>query len=1251
MRRRRVALPAAEEEALQSTFSSIGGGNAFTSDHFAGACVEHPEVAHFFGLGDDPEAEDVARLFAALDANADGSKSISWDALKLWYAKVILERKAAAMDATLPPDPPWIAAGGQRAPQRGVVRLSNDDLQEATLRGDVGLVRRLIEAGASVNVPLKPYGEDVYMNLLHILASKSEMPNCTAIIAELLHRRADVDAQTSKGTTPLIMACSARFVEAAEVLLEHGANPDVCDDFGKSALHAAILDTEEGEDTAAREAVALELIELLNAWGADLGIKADHDHTGLPRGKAPIVQAVTQQSEMLVNALLNMGAEADGLHEAVISKNHAIVQALVENDANPFLEDANGKNVMEVAIEVGNQWAPEMLRDLMGKLEREQHPHMKTLLHRKPAADPNLNTCKSNKTMRLTTTTNEQRKIWAFARKVNAFSLKITRNFYYGSAQFIVLCIALFLPDMWVIMQVQAMTLFTVFLSFVLLFFFCELTLNILSGGRKYLESFWFWTDMIGMLSVPMDHELFVSFIENSVASSGIDSTMLMRAMRMVRLVSRAGRLTKLIKLIKYLPGMSQDDGGSTKTSDISKKLTMVLSMRAGAIIIFMCVLLPIIDSFGYPAQDRSMLSWSNIINQCAYTNPEGLPATIARMKSSYSHSTTYFPYEVSIALQNGTNLSFTLEDNPPLMDKYIETFVFGSTTLRFDFGTTMRIMSAANLLLILTIATLTLVASLIVTKAVTGIVKPLDNIVATVHKGAKKTFRTVRLMAKRKSSNTAGEMDEDELAHSEIDFLDKLLETLQVFMEVTLKKKHQEQADSMHISDGDRTMLAEYSSGAIVDSTHNEENVDLQNYDLEEDEELDKFIDCNLAEASASFERLGDWELSCTTLTPRQQHEIMVAILMQTAKLHSTAEQDKSPRRLKDAGLDNMGLHTLYADFVNEVCARHYSEVEAPFHNWVHAVETTCTLFQVFDICKCNYFLTALERHALVVAALAHDIAHPGVNNLFLIETSNELAVRYNDSAPLENMHASTLFSITNQDKFSIFKRLDKESLQTVRRVIIDSILDTDQARHFSLISDFNMIYEHDTNCFDDAFEEFIEEGAEQWPPQNVVEIIRLPEHRKVLASQVLHLCDTAHPAKNWTICRYWSDRAMEECHKQGDVEEELGLPVAPLNQRGTNQAYTMISNIDMVIAPMLWTTVHLFPPLAMTEENMLDNMQRYFVEWISECVSPDEEERDRMQERISNLRQETRHYAPAHDSAAPRGNSTHQLEKLSAA
>jgi hypothetical protein len=54
---------------------------------------------------------------------------------------------------------------------------------------------------------------------------------------------------------------------------------------------------------------------------------------------------------------------------------------------------------------------------------------------------------------------------------------------------------------------------------------------------------------------------------------------------------------------------------------------------------------------------------------------------------------------------------------------------------------------------------------------------------------------------------------------------------------------------------------------------------------------------------------------------------------------------------------------------------------------------------------------LTDLERFAYLLAAVVHDVGHPGRNNSFQINRQTVLALEYNDLSVLENMHASKAF------------------------------------------------------------------------------------------------------------------------------------------------------------------------------------------------------------------------------------------------
>ena len=70
----------------------------------------------------------------------------------------------------------------------------------------------------------------------------------------------------------------------------------------------------------------------------------------------------------------------------------------------------------------------------------------------------------------------------------------------------------------------------------------------------------------------------------------------------------------------------------------------------------------------------------------------------------------------------------------------------------------------------------------------------------------------------------------------------------------------------------------------------------------------------------------------------------------------------------------------------------------------------------------------TPLEIFAALFASAIHDAGHPGVTNQYLVNTSSELALLYNDESVLENYHVSTAFKLLQKDECNIIKNFSKE-------------------------------------------------------------------------------------------------------------------------------------------------------------------------------------------------------------------------------
>uniref|UniRef100_A0A7S2HBG8 PDEase domain-containing protein n=1 Tax=Alexandrium andersonii TaxID=327968 RepID=A0A7S2HBG8_9DINO len=292
------------------------------------------------------------------------------------------------------------------------------------------------------------------------------------------------------------------------------------------------------------------------------------------------------------------------------------------------------------------------------------------------------------------------------------------------------------------------------------------------------------------------------------------------------------------------------------------------------------------------------------------------------------------------------------------------------------------------------------------------------------------------------------------------------------------------------------------------------------------------------------------------------------------------------------------------------------------PYHNWFHAIDVTHGVFRLLHICSTEAYLTDNERYGLLVSAVCHDIGHPGLNNAYLIETSHDLALRYNDKSPLENMHCAKLFEIVAQPKCNIFSTLSKPQYQDVRKVCIDAILNTDNAQHFSMIKEVQMIYEVNSEILD-ASRELYTDDPDDFPPREAMEVFREPESRKLLTKVFLHVADISNSMKPFRICRLWAWQVLEEFFLQGDAEKRLGVPVQALNDREkVNRPFSQVGFIEFLVSPLVFAVIRVLPPMEGLADQMIQNVRTWHSNWRNETKPPPSDtEQTALAERVSKL------------------------------
>ena len=266
---------------------------------------------------------------------------------------------------------------------------------------------------------------------------------------------------------------------------------------------------------------------------------------------------------------------------------------------------------------------------------------------------------------------------------------------------------------------------------------------------------------------------------------------------------------------------------------------------------------------------------------------------------------------------------------------------------------------------------------------------------------------------------------------------------------------------------------------------------------------------------------------------------------------------------------------------FLNAVSSQYL--ITTLYHNNMHGADVTQTicLFFLNSNAEKMFQTTVLDLLSIFIAALGHDIGHPGLTNNFHINASTELAITYNDASCLENFHCCKLFTILKKDETNIFEKLSISDYKDIRKRMISEILATDMFYHKKVMS---MIETKLPQIKNDKFE-FISDDKNS-----------IKNEQQCLLDFFIHSADLAHNTKLFNISLKWVELLSEEFWLQGDKEKSMGLTVSFLcDRKDTNVPSSQVNFIRGFIIPTFEVLVNIFPTLNYTVENANNNMNEW--------------------------------------------------------
>lgn len=779
------------------------------------------------------------------------------------------------------------------------------------------------------------------------------------------------------------------------------------------------------------------------------------------------------------------------------------------------------------------------------------------------------------------------------------------------------LVVTLFLPDIWIVANLanaQDVVLNTI-LTVCFVLFLIEMGLTYYARPAVYnWKSFFFWMDVIGTTSILID----ITWIVGRSGSWTNDGTTL-RVARLAKLGAKSSRLARLVKVFKYLrKRRSERDNTRNGNTVISRRLGNIVAQRVACLVLFLVIVSPFLQVSTY---DYSFRSMSHQLAHFATHQHPSYNFTAAQWASTLDSYWDFYQRESArdrfvIAVPLEVEVEGLAAEACPTGQARVN-YEASTQTCRWDWRSRSGTVRAANrqsykntgvrvqynitrqqredaaaaMVLIVMVVLLLLSFSASFQSAVEDfVVDPIQRMIDKLKQTASDVMDSMQQLQGEEDEAVEGE----EAAMTETDMLELMVNKLARVVGRALSNSVDQLVDNEQVDEHTSKWLNEYSNEMGTGTYKRRITAGSSSTTIT----IDPIGGMIGGDLPVSMDVLNSFQLDVLALEPDQLHLVMRAIYQ---NFQLEAEFSIEP--------------AVMAGFLKRVQGAYRKE--PTYHTWYHGVDVAHTTYRLVVETKADRFFDKSEIFALITAAVAHDVNHPGFNNGFLVKTADPLAIKYNDKSPLENMHCATLYEILREDECNIMKGLSTEMFAEVRKQVLACILNTDMAFHVKNMGELQNFYElHGTTVLD------FMDGLDASQDVDLPDCLHDKKHRVLLQESFLHCADLSNPIKPLPVYRKWVDRVVAEFFNQGDAEKGRGMAPSPMCDRDTTNVNSMQVNfIDFVIVPMFSCVFMLFPKyLLVLANNLRTNHSAYVDARVAELPAG-AEEADKMIKRKAAL------------------------------
>lgn len=238
------------------------------------------------------------------------------------------------------------------------------------------------------------------------------------------------------------------------------------------------------------------------------------------------------------------------------------------------------------------------------------------------------------------------------------------------------------------------------------------------------------------------------------------------------------------------------------------------------------------------------------------------------------------------------------------------------------------------------------------------------------------------------------------------------------------------------------------------------------------------------------------------------------------------------------------------------------------PYHNFTHACDVTQMMFVFISKGELHRYLTDLEIFVLMTSALLHDVDHMGLNNAFHLKAQTPLGLltaAAGSKSVLEIHHCKLAIDILSDPSCNIFGVLPEPDITEAYRLMVDTILATDMARHEEICTELKEL----------AVTPCDKENA---------------QHRRMAMMVLMKAADISNISRPFEISKDWGSAVMEEFYAQGDAERSCNIPVTPMFDRFQKKeiAETQLGFINFVGSKFFSLACQFLPTIDFTLQNL---------------------------------------------------------------